>query len=176
VAEPRHETAVGDNGAMTRFEHVNRYAATPEQVRAMLLDPAFRERVCQAQKSADHRVELREERDVTVVEVHRTQSMAGAPAAATKVVGSTIRLVQRERWTGPDSAELEMEIPGKPGHLRGAVRLRATAGGCEQHVTGEAKVSIPLVGDKLEQLVTQLLTKALVREAEVGQAWLVGSS
>jgi hypothetical protein len=162
--------------AMTRFSHVNRYAAPPDRVRAMLLDPAFRERVCQSQKALDHKVEVREEGAATVVEVTRTQSMAGAPAAATKVVGSSITVVQRERWTGPDTAHLAMEIPGKPGHLRGSVRLRATAEGCEEEFSGEAKVAIPFVGGKLEQLVSQILTKALVREAEVGQAWLAGSS
>lgn len=160
---------------MTRFQHVNRYAAPPDRVRAMFLDPAFRERVCQSQKAIDHTVEVREEGSATVVEVTRTQSMAGAPAAATKVVGNSIRVLQRERWTGPDTAELTMEIPGRPGHLRASVRLRATPGGCEEEFSGEAKVNIPFVGGKLEQLVSQILTKALVREAEVGQAWLAGS-
>lgn len=157
---------------MTRFEHVTRYPAPAARVRTMMVDPEFRTQVCQAQKSVDHAVSVEDDGGATVVEVARTQSMAGAPAAATKIVGSAIRVVQRERWTGPDSATIELTIPGKPGHLRGTIRLRDTADGCEQHVTGDATVPIPLVGRKLEQLVTQILAKALTREAEVGQRWL----
>jgi hypothetical protein len=155
------------------FEHVTSYAATPEQVRTMLTDRAFRERVCEAQRARDHTVTVTGEGAATTVEIERTQAMDGAPSVATKVVGDSVRILQRERWTGPDSADYSMEIPGKPGQMRGVLRLRPRSdGGCDEVVSGEIAVKVPLVGRKLEQLVESILVKALVREGEVGADWL----
>ena len=52
----------------------------------------------------------------------QSQAMDGAPAAARKLVGSSVQIVQREEWRGGDTgtgADFAMEIPGKPGHLKG---------------------------------------------------------
>lgn len=157
-----------------RFEHVTRYAAAPTEVHAMLTDAEFRRQVCEAQHALDPAVDVTDRAGVTTVEVARTQSLAGAPTAAIKVVGSSVRIVQRERWTGPTTADLDLEIPGKPGRLRGTIRLVETATGCDERVSGEAKVHVPFVGGKLEQLVCQLLGKALERQARVGERWLAG--
>ena len=155
-----------------RFEHRTSYAASAEEVRAMLMDPEFRERVCAAQHALEHSVDIAGSGDRTTVEVSRSQSMKGAPTIAVKLTGDRVTIVQRETWTGPRDAEFAMEIPGKPGHLRGALSLRDTPEGCEELVVGEVKVKVPLVAGKLEQLIGDILTRALVREGRVGTAWL----
>lgn len=156
-----------------RFDHVNSYPAPADAVLGMLTDPAFRERVCQAQRALDHTVTVTGAGAGATVEISRTQSMRGAPAAVTKVVGDTVRIVQRETWTGPDTADLVIDIPGKPGQMRAAIRLQPRAdGGCDQVFTGEVKVKVPLVGGKLEGLIGNILVKALEREVTVGTAWL----
>lgn len=156
-----------------RFEHVNSYAATPAEVLAMLTTPEFRERVCEFQRALEHSVEISGSGVGATVVIRQTQSMEGAPAVATKVVGSTVRTVQRESWRSLDSADFEMEIPGKPGHLRGTIRLLDKGdGSCEEHFSGEVKVSIPLVGGKLEGLVENILKRGLRREGQVGATWL----
>jgi hypothetical protein len=156
-----------------RFEHVNSYPAPAEEVLAMLTDPVFRERVCEAQHAIDPSVDVVGSGAGATVEIARSQSMAGAPAVATRVVGDTVRIVQRETWTGPDTADLTIDIPGKPGEMRGGIRLSPRAdGGCDEVFTGEVKVKVPLVGGKLEGLIEQILVKALVREGRVGLAWL----
>jgi hypothetical protein len=156
-----------------RFEHVNSYPASAEEVLAMLTDPAFRERVCASQRALDHAVAIDGTGVGATVEISRTQSMDGAPAAATKVVGDTVRIVQRERWDTADTARFDMEVPGKPGHMRGTIALRPRPdGGCDEVFTGEVKVKVPLIGGRLESLIERILEKALVREGEVGVAWL----
>jgi hypothetical protein len=157
---------------VVRFEHRNTYAAAADEVRRMLLDRGFRERVCAAQHALEHAVDITEAGDRTTVQVTRTQSMEGAPAIAVKLTGDRVTIVQRETWTGPRDADFAMEIPGKPGHLRGALTLRDTADGCEELVVGEVKVQVPLVAGKLERLVGDLLAGALRREGNVGAAWL----
>jgi len=157
----------------TKLTHRNSYAAPADGVRSMLLDPSFREEVCEAQHALEHSVDIRESGGSTTVEITRTQSMEGAPAAAIKLTGSTVDIVQREVWTGDRDAELTMEIPGKPGQLRGTITLRDTAdGGCEELFTGEVKVSIPLVGGKLEKVIGEVLVRGLLREGQVGTGWL----
>jgi hypothetical protein len=41
-------------------------------------------------------------------------------------------------------------------------------------VAGDIKVKIPMLGGKLEGLIGDLLTKALLTEQRVGRAWLAG--
>jgi hypothetical protein len=156
-----------------RFRHVNSYDAAPADVRAMLTTAAFREEVCTYQRALEHTVDIREEGGTTDVVITQSQAMDGAPAAARKLVGSSVRIVQRESWAAADRADFAMEIPGKPGHLRGTITLVAKDdGGCEEVFAGEVKVSVPLVGGKLEGFVADILTRALRREGRVGVTWL----
>lgn len=159
-----------------RFEHVNHYAAGPDAVLAMLTTPAFRDQVCVRQHALDHDVDIRGEGAGAVVLIARTQSLDGAPGVATKVVGDRVRIVQREEWRSPTEAGFAMEIPGKPGRLEGGIVLRDNGDGTtDQLFSGEVKVTVPLLGGKLEQLVASILEKALVREGQVGASWLAES-
>ncbi|MDX6323725.1 MAG: hypothetical protein QOK15_79 [Nocardioidaceae bacterium] len=155
-----------------RFEHRNSYAASAEEVRAMLLDPEFRERVCAAQHALEHHVDISGSGDRMTVQVRQTQSMKGAPAVAVKLTGDRVAILQRETWSGPRNADFAMEIPGKPGQLRAALALQDTSAGCDELVVGEVKVQVPLVGGKLEGLIGDILARALRREGEVGAVWL----
>jgi hypothetical protein len=155
------------------FEHVNSYPASAAEVLEMLTSQEFREHVCTYQEALEHTVRIVRDGSVTEVEITRTQSMKGAPSIATKVVGDTVRIVQRERWTGADTAELVMEIPGKPGHLRGTIRLVPNYdGGTDEVFRGEVKVGVPLVGGRLEAMIDEILRRALRREGRVGASWL----
>lgn len=156
-----------------RFEHVNSYPASAADVLEMLTSREFREQVCTYQRALEHTVRIDGTGAGATVEITRTQSMEGAPSIATKVVGDTVTIVQRERWTGPDTAELAMEIPGKPGHLRGTIRLVPNNdGGTDEVFSGEVKVSVPLLGGRLEAMVENILRRALRREGRVGAGWL----
>lgn len=156
-----------------RFEHVNTYSASPAEVLAMLHSPEFREQVAVYQRALEHSVEVTPSGETTTVVVVQSQSMEGAPSAARKVVGSSVQIVQREVWRDGTTADFAMEIPGKPGHLRGGIRLRDNGDGtCDEVFTGEVKVHVPLIGGKLEGFVTDILTRALRREGRVGVTWL----
>jgi len=159
-----------------RFEHVNHYAAGPDAVLAMLTTPAFRDQVCVQQRALDHDVDVKGEGAGAVVLIARTQSLEGAPSVATKVVGDTVRIVQREEWRTATEAGFAMEIPGKPAGLQGGIVLRDNGDGTtDQLFTGEVKVTIPLLGKKLEQMIASILERALVKEGQVGASWLADS-
>ena len=144
------------------------YDASPDEVRAMLFDPAFRERVL-----ADQEV-LRGSASVSdgVVTVEQVQTAEGLPSVATKLVGDEISIIHRETWTSDDHADVEVTIPGKPGEITGTATLLQRGGSTVERIDLEVSVRIPLVGGKLESLVAGLLEKALDKEQATGRAWL----
>jgi len=158
-----------------KFSQELTYDAAPQEVLAMLADPAFREKVCDAMKV--------ERREVGIdgaagegmqVVVDQTQPAQGLPSFAKKIVGEELRIVQRETWSDDAHASLDVEIPGKPGTFAGAIALAADGSGTVESVTGEVRVKVPLVGGKLEGLVADMLGRALKTENRVGRAWLAG--
>lgn len=155
-----------------RFEHTLRYDAAPEEVFAMLGEAVFRERVCEAQHATEATAEVDGVDDTMTVQVDQKRPAEGIPSFARKFVGDTIHIVQREEWSSATDASLDVTIPGKPGHLKGTITLRAEGGGTVETVAGDLRVAIPLVGGKIEVLVGELLEHALETEQRVGNAWL----
>jgi uncharacterized protein YndB with AHSA1/START domain len=159
-----------------RFEHESTYDSAPDKVHAMLADPAFRERVCEALRAFRHDVSVEPHGAGISVVVDQTQPSQGVPSFARKIVGEDIRIVQREEWDGESQASLTIEIPGKPGRFDGRITLGPASGGkgSVETVNGEVKVKLPMVGGKLEGLIGDLLHKALTVEQRIGRAWLAG--
>lgn len=157
-----------------RFLHEMRYDAPLAEVRAMLADPAFRERVCEAADSLRHQVRITLSDGDMSVSVDQVMPAEGIPSFARKIVGDEIEVLQREQWSGTSQAALDVSIPGKPGHLKGSITLAEQGGQTVETVAGEVKVHIPVLGGKLEKLIADLLGSALRSEHRVGQAWLAG--
>ena len=158
---------------MRAVRHEMRYdGATPEQVYAMLADPAFREQVCEYQRYHRHEITITPEGDGMSVVVDQHRPADGVPSFAQKFIGDEINVHQREQWSSPTDATLAVTSPGKPGHLDGTVHLAGDAGGTTETVAVEAKVSIPLIGGKIEGLIADMLVKALRAENKVGQRGL----
>jgi uncharacterized protein YndB with AHSA1/START domain len=159
-----------------RIRHQLTYAAPPDEVHRMLTDPAFRERVCEALDTLDHDVTVREAGSGATVRIDMAQRVRGVPGFARKVVGEQTRVVQTETWTDARHARLRLEIPGKPGHVEGDIVLEGGPGssGTVETFTGEVTVSVPLVGGKLESVVSGLFVAGMDTEREVGTAWLAG--
>lgn len=160
---------------MKKISHEMRYdGATPEQVYAMLADPAFRAQVCEYQRYHRHDISITPEGDGMAVVVDQHRPADGVPAIAQKFVGAEINVHQSEHWSSHTDASLEVAIPGKPGHLKGTVRLAGDAGGTTETVAVDVTVSIPLVGGKIEGVLGDMLIKALDAENTVGRRWLKG--
>jgi hypothetical protein len=159
-----------------KFSHRLTYDASPSDVRAMLGDPAFREKVCVAMEAS--------RRDVTIVPsgaggmsvvVEQVQPARGIPSFAKRFVGDEIHIVQRESWTDGSSADLTIDLPGKPARFAGTITLAPDGDGTVETISGDVAVKVPLVGGRLESLVGDLLQAALRAEERVGRAWLAGS-
>jgi len=156
----------------TRFSHDLTYDAPQDAVDAMLMDQAFRERVCDAQGAIRKSVSITEESDGVRVVVDQVQTAEGIPGFARKFVGDEINLVQSETWVDAENAEVEVVIPGKPGEMTGTIHLSESGGVTTERLEMTIQVNIPLVGGKIEKLISDLLRKALLAENAVGRDYL----
>ncbi len=156
----------------TRLTYDLTYDAPMLAVGEMLIDPAFREQVCDAQHALRKTVAVGQDGGGMKVVVDMVQAAEGIPGFAKRFVGDEIQLVQTELWSDIENARVEVVIPGKPGQMSGTVALRESGGTTTETVEMEIRVSIPLVGGKIESLIAGLLLKALKVENAVGRHYL----
>jgi hypothetical protein len=148
------------------------YDAPLADVTAMLADPAFRERVLDAQHAGSRTVTIAGGA-VTIV---YTRSIEGkVPGVAKKFVGDSIEVRHEETWDPAFTrGDIAIRLPGKPGEVTGTATLAERDGRTVETVTLTATVSIPVVAGKLEDLILSTFRQALAREQQVGRAWLKG--
>ncbi|HEX6249483.1 MAG TPA: DUF2505 domain-containing protein [Nocardioidaceae bacterium] len=157
-----------------KFRHRLTYAAPPSEIYQMRADPAFRSRVCEAMGTLSHDVTVDDSDGALTVVVDMVQQTRGVPGFAKKVVGDQTRVIQTERWGDTHTGDIDVEIPGKPGRVRGTLSISADGDGSVYAFDGEATVNIPLVGGKLEGVFRDLFVKGMDTEQSVGAAWLRG--
>ncbi|KAA9164892.1 DUF2505 domain-containing protein [Amycolatopsis acidicola] len=100
------------------------------------------------------------------------------PSAVRKLHRGDLFVDRHEQWrldgeraTGTAKAT----VSGVPGEITARTELTPGNGGTVLRITGEVKISIPIVGGKLEDFVADQITKLLAREAEYSAQWLAGS-
>lgn len=152
----------------TRVWREMRYDAPVEDVRAMLVDPEFREAVLASQRVVRGSVSV----DGDVLRLEQVQSAMHVPSFAKKLVGEEITIVQEEHWHSPTQSRIVVTIPGKPGEITGSGLLREGGGGTTHAVDLDVRVAVPLVGGRIESLVAGLLEKAFDKEHQTGLTWL----
>lgn len=155
-----------------RLVHELTYDAPMVDVATMLADPAFREEVCDHQGVLRRLVSVETDDTGTEVTIDQVQAAHGIPSFARKFVGDEINIVQEETWATPDEGVIRVTIPGKPGEISGTARLTESGGVTTEKVDLTVKVNIPLVGGKIEGLISDLLLKALRAENHVGRDYL----
>ncbi|HLS79549.1 MAG TPA: DUF2505 domain-containing protein [Nocardia sp.] len=98
------------------------------------------------------------------------------PEIAQTVIRKDMVITRKESWGPFDGEETEgrfsASIPGGPGSLRGDITLFPTETGCTMRFSPEAKVFIPMVGPRLEQLMLVNLVDLFRGEAEETVKWL----
>ncbi len=156
----------------TRLRRELTYDAPADAVAAMLADPAFREEVCDYQQVLRKTVVIEPVGEGMHVTIDQWQRTSGVPSFAKKIVGEETNIVQREIWSTPLLGDISVSIPGKPGEMSGTVRLDEAHGRTIETVDLTIKVGIPLIGGKLEDLISGLLLKALKAENKVGRDYL----
>jgi len=153
------------------------YAAGPGDVFAMLTDKSFQDRKLGQTGAFSWEVEIRLEAGGAVVTSQRAMPTDQVPDAFRALVGAQINITQTETWgpAGPDGGRtgtLVVEVGGTPVRLNGTLSLSADGAGTVEHVNGELKARVPLIGGKIERGAEPAVRAAIDAEERIGQAWL----
>jgi hypothetical protein len=160
---------------MKSVSHTLTYPATTvDDVYAMLADPAYRKAVGDYQRVTDFSCSITPSGSGMRVRIEEAHGTDRIPSFAQRLVGGEIRFVQEETWTSHAAADIHVTIPGKPGDMTGTTSLTQAGADVVQQIDLAVKVSIPLVGGKVEDLVAGFVTKAFDAENKVGVKWLRG--
>jgi hypothetical protein len=157
-----------------KVTHTATYDAPLADVHAMLTDPEFRRFAADATGVVSAEVTVESTGDGVVVTIDQVQPTEGVPSFAKKFAGETTRAVQVETWRSPSEATLSVQTPGRPTDISGRYVLAEDGGATTQTFTGELKVKVPLIKDRLEKLMAQLFVEGRDKEQAAGAAWLRG--
>lgn len=157
-----------------KIRHEISYDAAPADVYAMLSDPAFRQKSCDAMGVLSADISIAAAGEGMKVHIDQVQPTEGIPSFAKKFAGETTRAVQVEEWDDPTRATLTVTTPGKPTQITGTLTLTPAGDGTVEAFEGEVKVKVPLIGGKLEGLMAELFTAGMDKEHTAGVAWLAG--
>ncbi|WP_133905465.1 DUF2505 domain-containing protein [Actinophytocola oryzae] len=156
----------------SRFEHRASFAAPVDTVYATLVDKAFltarlndlggKGAALLDHRTSDNGAELRLRQGVDAQRL---------PSAVRSILSGDLIVEREERWRGHE-ADGRATINGVPAEIRFRDRLAPKGDGTELTVAAEVRVSIPLIGGKIEKVVAEQVTRLLEAEAEYAEKWL----
>ncbi|TQF68559.1 DUF2505 domain-containing protein [Rhodococcus spelaei] len=160
-----------------RIDYSARYTHPTEKVYAALTNRDYWEaRMIELRKFSDNHVESFEVNDAGIDLVfHHIIPRNSLPDIAQTVMKKDMVITRKEHYSAfgePVSGTYEASIPAGPGSLSGTMSLFTTDTGSTLRTSSEAKVFIPFVGGKLEQLMLVNLVDLFRTEAQVTADWL----
>jgi carbon monoxide dehydrogenase subunit G len=148
------------------------FAAPPEAVAAMLVNPAFYEHVA---------TEIHAQA-VTSTPVDRglsTVFTVTTPEVARRILGATMTVTQTVTWqaaTPPSEGHMTLKVAGVPAVAEGPLTLKTSDTGSSMVYNADFNVRIPLVGKKIEQMAQSNISRIMGAFETVGNAWLSTSA
>ena len=157
----------------------HRFDADVETVYRKLSDQEFMARKYADQGATDIVVDS-DRRDDGPTIVSRRKVTIDLPGFAKKVMAPTNTVVQTDEWAPADDAgrrvcRYKVEVQGVPSRIDGTVTLSPDGDGTREDVVADVKVSIPLLGGKLEKFAVESGVKTIEQEAAFTVKELTGS-
>lgn len=108
--------------------------------------------------------------------VRRTGSTSRLPGFAQKLVGDRLTLVQEQFWdrrAEPYQGGLDLHVEGMPGHVRTRLTLRDNGDGTSTlQARGEIQAGIPLLGGRIEKMLSSHAQEAFEKSVEAIRGYL----
>jgi hypothetical protein len=140
-----------------QFSYKQTFPKDAASVLKMYCDPAYHKALQEALGAKNFR-QLDHSDDGTrfMIKIsYEVASSAPLPAFAKKILGETTAVTQTERWDrGTKKGEVIVEPKGLPGKIRAATSLSEAGGSTTKTFDWDVSVKIPLVGGKLEDLIS----------------------
>ncbi|MBB3037501.1 DUF2505 domain-containing protein [Hoyosella altamirensis] len=109
------------------------------------------------------------------VELEQFIPRSKLPSVAQTVIKNDMVIERKESWTkfdGTSTGELFATMKGGPGNVKGTRTLKADGDRSVVDATVEGRVSVPIVGGKLEKLVLQSLVDLYEKEDKFTADWI----
>jgi uncharacterized protein YndB with AHSA1/START domain len=156
---------------MTDMRVTHHFNGDVDSVYALVTDPEFLERKFAAGGAKDVSVDHEDTPDGGVLLTIRRHVTVDLPGFAKRFIQPTNALLQTETWQQagpgePATCRYRVDVQGVPAHIDGTMTLTPDGDGTRQDIQAKVKVSIPMVGGKLEKLAVDSGTKLLADEAE----------
>ncbi|MEO6882236.1 MAG: DUF2505 domain-containing protein [Mycobacteriaceae bacterium] len=160
-----------------RISHDASYPCSPAELHAALTDPAYwRARV---DAVGGPGATLDDVRPLDGgVEVALTQKVAAEhlPSIVSKIVSGDLSIARTEAW-GPlegssATGRTTAQVASTPAFVGSTAELSGDSDGCTVCTRGEVKVSVPLIGGRLEQAVSDAVLRLLQAEQKFTASWV----
>jgi Protein of unknown function (DUF2505) len=108
--------------------------------------------------------------------VHSRSMQADVPSIAKRFVGESIRVTETHVWgpaeeSGTRIGTIHVAIEGTPMTVNGKLALNGTVETAIV-IAGEIKAGVPMIGGKLEEIVADVMMKAVDKESTLSGQWL----
>lgn len=160
-----------------RIDYSARYQYTVPQIYAAMSNPDYWEARVEEmrQYSPNHVEKFHADSNGIEIELQHILPRTELPDIAQAVIRKDMVITRKESYSalGDEvTGTWNASIPAGPGSLGGTVRLFSTDTGSTLRTSSEAKVYIPMVGPKLEQLMLVNLVDLFRAEAAATVTWL----
>ncbi|GAA3512324.1 DUF2505 domain-containing protein [Dietzia aurantiaca] len=161
----------------TRFSHSVQLGGPLEAVHASYADEAYwADRLRAVGTAGDTLDDLAVSGDTITVTVTQHIPESDIPDLARKVLPGELSLVRTTQFSGFDGARLvgtsRAEAAGGLGVITGSGETVAEGDSALESLSGQVKVTVPLLGGKLEKLVVQHLDRLFAEEYAHLNGWL----
>jgi S1-C subfamily serine protease len=148
------------------------YPASPERVREVLTDRRYLQAKLQA--VGGPRAELvsweQDARGVTFV-LHQAVPEDSVPPFLRSMLSEGLTIRRTETWSSAGGS-VHAVVDGAPGTIIGMMRFAPDPAGCVLNAELTAEVPLPLVGAKVEKIITSNVAALMEKEYQFTLAWL----
>ncbi len=171
---------MGSNGNLRRMatslEHRSTFAAAADETYRTLVDKAFlTDRLRDIGGKDATLLDHAQSGERVTFRMRQGVDAARLPGAVRSILNGDLVVEREERWqpeSGAYAGTSRVTITGVPGDIQGRSRIAGTGADATLVITAQVKVSIPLIGGKLEKVVAEQVGKLLAAEAEYAEKWL----
>lgn len=160
-----------------RISHDASYPCSPAELHAALTDPEYWRARVDAVGGPGATLDDVRPADGGV-EVTLTQKVAAEhlPSIVGKLVSGDLSITRTEAWGSFDGSSATgrttAHVASTPAFVSSTAELSGADDGCTVRTRGEAKVSVPLIGGKLEQAVSDAVLRLLQAEQKFTASWV----